>query len=69
MQSTLGKRLLRSQVDYLTGLLGSANEQALVARVARLVIAGGLMHGIEALAQATTYSKPRAQASALAPVK
>ncbi|KAK9829526.1 hypothetical protein WJX72_006332 [[Myrmecia] bisecta] len=56
-------------VDYLGGLLGSDNEQGMVARVARLVVAGGLMHGIDVLSQATTYNKPRAQAGALAPVK
>eukprot|EP00891_Asterochloris_glomerata_P002214 jgi/Astpho2/2214/e_gw1.00040.61.1_t len=56
-------------VDYLTGLLGSGEEQKLIAKIARVVIAGGLLQSTESLSQATTHSKQKQQAAALAPVK
>ncbi len=54
-------------VDFLTGNLGSAAEQALAASVVRLVVAGGLIGSVEPLATAQPYS--RQQAVALQPVK
>ena len=38
-------------------------------QVVRTVVAGGLMHGSEHLAAATTHSKPRQQNAALAPIR
>lgn len=38
-------------------------------QIARVIIAGGLLSSTEGLSQATTHTKGRAQAAALAPVK
>lgn len=54
-------------VDWLSGNLGGRTEQALAARVARVVVAGGLLGSLGPQANAASYS--RQANSALQPIK
>jgi DNA polymerase delta subunit 2 len=60
---------LQLLVDYVCGALGGGGEQATAARVARVVVAGGLLKGSPALSQPTAYTGARQQAGALAPLR
>mmetsp|Transcript_17021 Transcript_17021/g.50801 ORF Transcript_17021/g.50801 Transcript_17021/m.50801 type:complete len:486 (+) Transcript_17021:287-1744(+) len=64
----LGLSLL---VDWLTGVAGSPQDQALAAQVVRVVIAGNVLHraAVDALAAPTTHSSFRAANHVLQPVK
>ena len=63
--------MLRLQLltDYLTGALGGEEEHKKASKIVRLVVAGGLIRGNEAMSQPTAYSQVRDQALALAPVR
>ncbi|GAX80094.1 hypothetical protein CEUSTIGMA_g7532.t1 [Chlamydomonas eustigma] len=54
-------------VDFLTGHLGSNAEQVLASKIVRLVVAGGTVGSMEALATSGAYS--RLQAASLHPIK
>ncbi|KAG1673299.1 hypothetical protein FOA52_002579 [Chlamydomonas sp. UWO 241] len=54
-------------VDFLSGQLGGPNEQALASHVTRVIIAGGTVGGLEALATAAANS--RQQSAAMQPIK
>jgi DNA polymerase delta subunit 2 len=54
-------------VDFLTGNLGAAPQQQLAAKVVQLVIAGGSLGQLEALAAANPYS--RQQTTDMEPVR
>lgn len=61
---------LQLLVDYLSGLLGGDGERAgVVGKVARVVIAGGLLKTNADLSQPTAYATVRQQAAALGPVR
>jgi hypothetical protein len=56
--------------DYLSGRLGGEAERGqVVGRIARVVVAGGLLKSSSALSQPTAYSSVRQQAAAVGPVK
>lgn len=60
---------LQLLVDYCSGALGGSSEQAIAARIVRVVVAGGLLTGSSALSQPTAYASLRQQTAALGPVK
>ena len=60
---------LQLLVDYLSGLLGGDQERAVVGRIARVVVAGGLLKSNSALSQPTAYSSVRQQSAAVGPVR
>ncbi|PRW57144.1 DNA polymerase delta small subunit [Chlorella sorokiniana] len=61
---------LQLLVDYLGGLLGGEGERSgVVGRIARVVVAGGLLKTSSALSQPTAYSSVRQQAAALGPLR
>ena len=61
---------LQLLVDYLGGLLGGEGERGgVVGRIARVVVAGGLLKTSSALSQPTAYSSVRQQAAALGPLR
>ena len=60
---------LQLLVDYLAGALGAGQDQSVAARVARVVVAGGLLKSTAELSQPTAYTSLRQQASALGPVR
>ena len=60
---------LQLLVDYCSGALGGSAEQATAARIARVIIAGGLLTGSTNLSQPTTYASLRQQVAALGPVR
>lgn len=64
----LGVSLL---VDWLTGVLGSPQDNERAAQVVRVVVAGGLLHSVakDALAAPTTHTSFRAANHVLQPVK
>ena len=61
---------LQLLVDWLSGLLGGeAERRDVVGRVARVIVAGGLLQSNTDLSQPTAYSTVRQQAAALEPVR
>lgn len=54
-------------VDFLTGNLGSVAQQELASHVVQLVVAGGTVGMLEAMASAAPFSKQ--QGAALQPIK
>lgn len=53
-------------LDYLAGKLGGEEERKTVSRIARVVIAGGLMPGCAVLSQPTAYASARSRVNAAA---
>jgi DNA polymerase delta subunit 2 len=64
-----GALRLQLLVDYLGGLLGGEQEHATVARIARIVIAGGLLEVGATLSQPTAYAGVRQQSRAVSAVR
>jgi DNA polymerase delta subunit 2 len=64
-----GPLALQLLIDFVSGALGGAAEQALAARVARVVVAGGLLRGGAPMSQPTAYGALRAKAAAGAPLR
>jgi len=60
---------LQLLLDYCSGALGGAEEQRMASRIARVIVAGGLLKGSAEFSQPTAYSTMRQQALALAPVR
>ncbi len=61
---------LQLLLDYLGGLLGGDVERrGVVGRVARVVVAGGLLKSSSALSQPTAYASVRQQAAAVGPIR
>lgn len=61
---------LQLLLDYLGGLLGGdAERSGVVGRVARVVVAGGLLKTSSALSQPTAYASVRQQAAAVGPIR
>jgi DNA polymerase delta subunit 2 len=57
-------------VDYLSGRLGGEVERGqVVGRIARVVVAGGLLKSNANLSQPTAYASVRQQAAAAGPVR
>lgn len=58
-------------VDWLTGVLGSPQDNEIAAQVVRVVVAGGVLHKVakDALAAPTTHTSFRAANHVLQPVK